>query len=639
MTTRILTNAAALEYLKQPDLWRVEEGADQDGFDVDLITRYIEKVNREDLDCLVTVLAEYTDGTNALPSPTVTTPMAGSRWERSGTWYGGRIYMREDARTHQLRLYQELHRGGRTLAGVQQANSAAEEVESTWHLARREAAPLPPNDPTLGVRYERSPIAVNPETGRLTYHVDKITAKDQDATSYERSAAEETDTALSTQDSHQSFVADGGSVPNRAAGNLKRIRNLPTQFGKFRTEIETVTAQNQEATSYEDRHDESTQTDLATQNTALASPTAVAGDIRRYRNLPTQFGKFRTEREIVTAKNQTATSYEDRHDESTETDINTQGTVLGSPTAGAGEVRRSRNLPTQFGKFRTEDETVTAKDQDATSYERSAAEETDTALSTQDSHQSFVADGGSVADRAAGNLKRIRNLPTQFGKFRTEIETVTATNQAGSYYEETAGASTIRGLATQAVSAWPAPSQVDGQINRRTNLPTQFGRYRTISERITLNKLEAEVSYNTRYGQAYAKAAQNVTLAELNAAASALTEDTVNSMSPRRNDGGKYDYTVSKRPFNPAYAIGALDPGYWRDWSFDAEAPMWGKWFPVKVFVDYFGTVSAAESFLAATPTSGYSTVVGAAGYITGITKLQGGRIHRAVRVEMDKTP
>ena len=427
--------------------------------------------------------------------------------------------------------------------------------------------------------------------------------------------------------------------PTAGAGEVRRSRNLPTQFGKFRTEDETVTAKNQLATSYEDRADQSGSTYLNTQSSALGAPTPTTGWLQYMRNLPTQFGKYRTESEVIIAKNQTATSYEDRHDESTQTDLNTQGTVLGSPTAGAGEVRRSRNLPTQFGKFRTEDETVTAKDQDATSYERSAAEETDTALSTQDSHQSFVADGGSVADRAAGNLKRIRNLPTQFGKFRTEIETVTATNQAGSYYEETAGASTIRGLATQAVSAWPAPSQVDGQINRRTNLPTQFGRYRTISERITLNKLEAEVSYNTRYGQAYAKAAQNVTLAELNAAASALTEDTVNSMSPRRNDGGKYDYTVSKRPFNPAYAIGALDPGYWRDWSFDAEAPMWGKWFPVKVFVDYFGTVSAAESFLAATPTSGYSTVVGAAGYITGITKLQGGRIHRAVRVEMDKTP
>ena len=99
---------AAIRELLAERLWVVLEAEQNRGWGDNGIIRYIEGVNREDLDALVLYLQEYTSADNNTPSDTVTNPMAGTQWARTGVWNGGRIWYEEVKNTHLERFFAAL---------------------------------------------------------------------------------------------------------------------------------------------------------------------------------------------------------------------------------------------------------------------------------------------------------------------------------------------------------------------------------------------------------------------------------------------------------------------------------------------------------------------------------------------------
>jgi len=177
---------------------------------------------------------------------------------------------------------------------------------------------------------------------------------------------------VNTNDSEQSFVADGGSVADAVAGETKRIENTPLENGKFRTTVTTRTAKSIEATS---RSEAAGFTESSVVNTSDTEqdfvsnggtiPDATNGVTKRIENVPLDDGKFRTTVTTRTDVNLTATSAVEAGDAYTEDiDISTNNTelVFGVDVANAtvGEIKRIDNVPLDNGKFRTTVTTRTA---------------------------------------------------------------------------------------------------------------------------------------------------------------------------------------------------------------------------------------------------------------------------------------
>jgi hypothetical protein len=309
------------------------------------------------------------------------------------------------------------------------------------------------------------------EVGNMATVLEDDAATDQAGTEYERSAAR---SLVILTNTHTSSL----TAPSLSAGSVLRRVSVPTAYGDFQTRAAVDTAIDQEATSYEDRHDQGSARALSTQEpSALPSPTASAGTIRRSGNIPTEYGRYRTEDETITAKDQTGEQYEDNHAESIVVNIHTQGTALTSPTAGIGTVLRRSNTPTTFGLDETRDEVRTAKDQTGEEYREDHAESVRTDTHTQ---------GSALSIPAAVVGQRIRriNRPTEFGLDATVSETTTTKDQTSEDSEDTHAQSSVITEHTQG-SAVGTASAASGTIARSTNAPTPFGLYNTRQEIIT----------------------------------------------------------------------------------------------------------------------------------------------------------
>ena len=96
----------------------------------------------------------------------------------------------------------------------------------------------------------------------------------------------------------------------------------------------------------------------------LRAPPATPPHSAHAPNPPPPLSTYQTELVTRTAKDQTATSAEDRHDEASTRVLSTNDTsALSAPTASAGEIVEAVNRPTPFGTYQTELVTRTAKDQ------------------------------------------------------------------------------------------------------------------------------------------------------------------------------------------------------------------------------------------------------------------------------------
>lgn len=385
---------------------------------------------------------------------------------------------------------------------VQGSESAVE----SQVLNTTNADSLPVSGVTAGQRQQRE-LKRNPDdTSDISLRTTTVT--NQSAISYDDSGA-----ATATITENTQAAAPLG-VPTPEAGKIKRNRNKKTDVDKYNTVEEVITVANQTATSYEDGAAADESSVLNTQaDTPLTDPTASAGEIKTASNTPTEANKTRTVATTRTAKDQTATSYTDGGSESAETSLHTQATsAVSQPTAGDGEIKEAESLPTEFGRYRNRETTRTAKDQTTTTYVDSAAEDVSSVLHTQN------ATPLTDPTASAGEIKEAENTPTDFNLTRTKATTRTAKDQTATSYVDSAARAASTAFHSQNATALTTPSAAAGEIKTNTNVPTEFGRYRTSAETITV-KNQSSTSYEQ-------SGAATKTIALNTEAAAALTAPT-----------------------------------------------------------------------------------------------------------------
>ena len=306
------------------------------------------------------------------------------------------------------------------------------------------------------------------EAGKDATRDETVTAIDQTGAEYIESAAQSVSRSTHSQ-------GDALDQPVQVDGIIKRRANKPTEFGKDATVDEEVTAVDQTGEIYEDDHSQLSVALTHTQGDALAQPTALDGQIVRSRNAPTEFGKDATVQETIVAKDQESSRTEETHARTTTVTEHTQGDALPAASEVVGEINSNSESPTPFGKFRTQEQTISAKDQTGEIYNETHARSVVGTTHTQ-------GDALSSPAITAGNIKRRRNAPTEFGKDATLDETITAVDQTGNEKAVNAARTVTRNSHTQNSSALPDPAQANGFTKRTTNAPTEFGLDQTINE-------------------------------------------------------------------------------------------------------------------------------------------------------------
>lgn len=224
-----------------------------------------------------------------------------------------------------------------------------------------------------------------------------------------------------------------------------------------------------------------------------------------------------------------------------------------------------------------------AKNLDATSVSQAGSDSNGgytetTIVNTNDSEQSFVSDGGTVADPVDGEIKRIENTPLENGKFRTTILTRTYNNQdansavqaGGGEFDNYPGAYTeesevsINNSEQAFVSDGGSVSDaVTGQIKRIDNVPLENGKFRTtVTTRIAVpQRMPPESAAGTgdypwlEYGSDYIQDANNIIVGRNRTWSEFITDRDrtnvspaifkINSISCRVNDYGLFDYTIT----------------------------------------------------------------------------------------------
>ena len=267
------------------------------------------------------------------------------------------------------------------------------------------------------------------------------------------------------------------TAPSATTGTRVNRRWEPTQFGLFKTIDEVTTTKDQTGGKDGDRHDQSETVLTHTQGAILSAPTAAIGTIVERTSNPTSFGLFQTTDRVLTAKNQTSQDAEDTHARSTIASENTQGSALSVPVAAIGTIVRKTEEPTAFGKFRTRSEVITAKDQEG--HEDADNHAVSSTAVTQTQGSDIIAPTAAVGER-----KRLIVRPTEFGKFQTLIETETAKDQTSTDRETTHAQTSVTDEHTQGIATVP-PSVPVGTIKRSSEAPTPFGKFQTREETIT----------------------------------------------------------------------------------------------------------------------------------------------------------
>jgi len=556
----------------------------KDGTNPNLIIRYWDEISREDLDALVDYLEDYTSAVNAAAATTVVDPMKGTQWARAGTWNGGAIYPkmvdREGGRGKVLRLYQELFAGEKSVGTVTVENGCRYIVEIYETFFGKTTLPTVPAS-TAGVSYKIEAFRVHEKFGTYSGYIEKRTRVVQDVAEYSSAlsaaATGKTTEKLGTTDSAllpitqeagkinrraitknedcsfdlkkeeitvidqtatagddsaaanavkvlNTEAAAAPSAPSAAAGTLIRQTSAPTEAGKYRNMIETVTVKDQTATSAEDSAAKSATRAFHSENAAaLGVPTATAGTIKRNENRPTEAGRTQTTEEVITVKDQTATSKEESGARSVARVLNTENaSTPADPAATPGEINRVELQPTEAGRLRSVVEKVTVKDQTATSAEDSAAKSATRAFHSENATPL----GAPTA--TAGTIKRNENRPTEAGLTQTTEEVVTVKDQTATAGDDSAAANAVKVLNTEAAAAPSAPSAAAGTIIRQSSQPTEAGKFRNMVETVTVKDQTATSAEDS--------AAKSATRAFHSENAAALGAPTATAGTIKRNE-------------------------------------------------------------------------------------------------------
>jgi hypothetical protein len=332
------------------------------------------------------------------------------------------------------------------------------------------------------------------------------------------------------------------------------------------------------------------------------------------------------------AINQTAAEWEKRHDQTSARSKNTQGAAVAEPSApSAGTIVRVVQDPTEYGKNRTVQETITASNQTATEWEK---------RHDQTSARSKQTQGAAVAEPsapAAGTIVRVVQDPTEFGKNRSTQETITASNQTATEWEKRHDQTVTRSKQTQgaAVAEPSAPSA--GTIVRVAQDPTEFGKNRSTQETATATAWRVTKTWQTRGKTATIILAGNQDATTMDADIAGLTAANVNSVGFRYNEFGLYNYELSSVPAEAASGSGyATD---YQDYELEVDVRVERGWRKAKVFVKYYDSdkIGLANPFV--TKKAGgaaWHIIPGIDGHVTDINHLEHGKVLEAKRVEIE---
>ncbi|MFA5401287.1 MAG: hypothetical protein WC359_12640 [Dehalococcoidia bacterium] len=452
--------AASIAEILAENKARLSEAEEDQGRGEDVFWRYW-LVGQDDLDGCIAYLKAMT---------TVASPMTGTRWARTGTWYAGRVRYRpgndnplvaSGAAGLVWLLYQELSKGTKEITINEDCAAwTKQRVINTYNPS------IPSGTAVAGtiVRVGATPT----DLGREQTTKETTTPKDQTATARDDSAAAGSVKVLHTEGAAL-------AAPSAVAGTIIRQTAQPTEAGNERTVVETITVKDQTATAGDDSAAASASKVTHTEAAAEAgAQSAAAGTIVRSTSTPTEAGKYRNTVETITVKDQTATAGDDSAAASASKVTHTEAAAeTGAQSAVAGTIVRSTSTPTEAGKFRNVVETITVKDQTATAGDDSAA-----ASASKVTHTEAAAETGAQS-AAAGTIVRSTSTPTEAGKYRNVVETIVPKDQVEVSYEESAFESGTRALHTENSSALGTPTHEAGKIKESINLPTEAGNTKT----------------------------------------------------------------------------------------------------------------------------------------------------------------
>ncbi len=357
---------------------------------------------------------------------------------------------------------------------------------------------------------------------------------------------------------------------------------------------------------------------ITTYNSTIPSGTASKGTVVSVDADPTELGRERTVQETTTVKDQVSVSWDvSPSAESTRTLHTENPAVLEKPTETKGVIVRQTSQPTTAGNERTVEEIITVKDQAAVAGDDSAASSALKTLHTEAEEET----GAQTA--AAGTIVRTSSQPTEAGNFRNVVEVITPKDQTAQAGDDSAAASALKTVHTEAAEETGAQTAAAGTIVRTSSQPTEAGNFRNVVEVITpkdqiatawddnatqesekvihtengsdLTKPTAETgtyiiqsaqptesgkqrtvvevftgkslelsgSYPTRHGTVYWWTGQNCTESQYAAAvATAALDETTNNTVRKDNTQfiGLLNYTIIKQPYDAGSSS-------WEDWG------------------------------------------------------------------------
>lgn len=391
----------------------------------------------------------------------------------------------------------------------------------------------------------------------------------------------------------KTYQSAGEAAPTAATGHVKSVRNAESKYpGKY----DTVSKDRQ----YVDQptsgvHLSAAATSSITEHShkaAQESTAAVAGKIVRVENNPTEAGTFKTRREEISPVNQVG-SGKDMSAAATNTiTTETQAASAQPETPVAGQVVRVMNEPTEFGKYKTRKEVIEPTDQKNTDQEETHAQ---SAVVTKHTHNTAE----ETATQKDDTIVRVTNEPTEFGTHKTRREEITPKIQTGeasgggAVYDETV---TVHKNADSEITDGAGHT---GTIIEGRSVPNDFGRFdNTKTVRSAKPLPEVTDSHGNAMVNKEVAVAENQTAIPNDGPGAAGTDVDV---SFRYNQFGLFDYAKTTRtaqPFSETVSSGGNAEHseitkIERHKSSVSEAVQSGVDKSVQVSVDEYGLLSA----------------------------------------------
>jgi hypothetical protein len=231
----------------------------------------------------------------------------------------------------------------------------------------------------------------------------------------------------------------------------------------------------------------------------------------------------------------------------------------------------------------------------------------------------------------------------QTGLWTATVEKLEEIDQAGEMREVNADGVTTEVTHSALPSGSPSllvPGDTSagiGVTRRVTHRPTRGGRTEQSVVVNTESAQRLDLTYPTPYGSAVLKVRRQVQPGEFIAEAAGLSSDASNDVGASLSPGGLVNGTISSRPRAPDsiidnnnyFASGQIGP---------LASYVNGALKIVYVFIQYSGGSATAYAHCNASPVMGsrYQVVGSAAGHVTTVNPIRGGRIKEAIRVERE---